>query len=368
MNVLMIGNKPNKCLLFKHLGWNVFMIINNNNNIKQRPIQELANYKCITTEVEPKGIVGKLKRAKEIKNWVKAFRIDLIFLNTKNDMLATKIAYFRKAKRPTTIATFCNPDAWTNNVKVRLLVPFLKCCLSGYLSMARFAYEKLVDYKFPKERLEYLQNYVDPSEFIQKKSYKFDNNHVSFIYSAVISKRKNQRFLLEVAIRLKKVNINPIFHLCGDFVDRKEELFIKQKITENQLEKNIILMGRIDNKKVRELIPNNDFYISSTSAEMSPNNILEAKASAMPIICSNVIGQADLIEQDKTGCLFEYDNVESCVNQILKLVKNESLRKQLGENAYLDVSQINSYKVGAAILSNFITNLDLKKNEKNSCN
>lgn len=367
MKLLMLGKEPNKCLLFKSMGWDVIMLISGfADGLLQRPIIEDDEYQTIKSNTKAYSYLSILKRSREIRKLVKQFGRDTVFINTKKDMLATKLAFLGKKNGPLVIGAFCNSYSWNNDCKVKLLLPLLKRCFDGYISMARFAYDKLLSYGFPKEKQLYLQNYVDHRNFRQKQSYMITKPSLNFIYVGVITKGKNQRFFIDVALSLIKKNFNPTFSLCGDLVDKKEEQYIRGKIKEYHLEKNIILLGRVENTEVRKLLLLNDFYISASISEMSPNNILEAKASAMPIICSKVVGQIDLIEQDKTGCLYEYNNVGECVNQILKLVDNESLRKRLGQNAYLDVSQINSYEVGALKLEKFIANLNQKKSDGNS--
>ncbi|MHA1386530.1 MAG: glycosyltransferase, partial [Candidatus Helarchaeota archaeon] len=56
----------------------------------------------------------------------------------------------------------------------------------------------------------------------------------------------------------------------------------------------------------------------------------EAMSLGKPVISSNVGGQAEAIEDGKTGLLVPPNNVNKLADAILKLINNEELRTSLG--------------------------------------
>ena len=115
--------------------------------------------------------------------------------------------------------------------------------------------------------------------------------------------------------------------------------------------------GRIDNSELRKLLPLNDIYLSSTTIEMSPYNILEAKASGLPVVASNVVGQRDLIEDGIDGVLYDINDVNDLKIKLEMIIDNLEMRKRLGTTARERVSTSKSYFEAAKKLEHFIRNI-----------
>jgi glycosyltransferase involved in cell wall biosynthesis len=61
---------------------------------------------------------------------------------------------------------------------------------------------------------------------------------------------------------------------------------------------------------------------------------IEAMKYKRPCIASNEGGQTDVILDNETGFLCEYDNVECLSKSIIKLYKDNNLRERFGKNGY----------------------------------
>jgi len=59
--------------------------------------------------------------------------------------------------------------------------------------------------------------------------------------------------------------------------------------------------------------------------------LLEAMASGKPVVASKVGGIPFVVEDGKTGLLFERGNVEVLAEKIIMLLRDEELRKRMGE-------------------------------------
>ena len=65
--------------------------------------------------------------------------------------------------------------------------------------------------------------------------------------------------------------------------------------------------------------------------------ILEAQAEGVPVIASNVGGIKEVIENKKTGLLFEPKNLQAIFAAVDLLLSNPELTKQIVEQAYQQV-------------------------------
>lgn len=82
-----------------------------------------------------------------------------------------------------------------------------------------------------------------------------------------------------------------------------------------------------------------DFFVFPSHREGFPNVLLQAGAMSLPIICSNIPGNNDLIENEKSGFLFERKNEKSLAASISRAINNRvvaaeyarSLKKKITE-------------------------------------
>jgi glycosyltransferase involved in cell wall biosynthesis len=57
---------------------------------------------------------------------------------------------------------------------------------------------------------------------------------------------------------------------------------------------------------------------------------MEAMAAGLPIICSNIRGNSDLIKDGEGGYLVDSGDVNGFAERIRELVKNTNLMKEMG--------------------------------------
>jgi len=74
-------------------------------------------------------------------------------------------------------------------------------------------------------------------------------------------------------------------------------------------------------------------FITTSVSDGTPVSILEAMASGLPCIATNVGGIPEWIENGKTGLLIPPGSPESVAAAILSLAANPALRERLGTAA-----------------------------------
>jgi glycosyltransferase involved in cell wall biosynthesis len=65
---------------------------------------------------------------------------------------------------------------------------------------------------------------------------------------------------------------------------------------------------------------------------MSPLVIQEAFAAGIPVLASNVYGNAEQIQHNHNGLLFQFNNVADLRNQILRCIEEPSLLNNMSKN------------------------------------
>ena len=96
---------------------------------------------------------------------------------------------------------------------------------------------------------------------------------------------------------------------------------------------NICFKGSIKETTVVETIREYDILcLCSTFSEMSPLVIQEAFAAGIPVLASNVYGNAEQIVNGENGLLFKYNDVVSLKIAISKLIAEPDLLSKLKAN------------------------------------
>lgn len=170
-----------------------------------------------------------------------------------------------------------------------------------------------------KIALPYIQNGVDTSKFEKKNKNSYnrmreklniEEEAVVFIYTGPFIERKDQEFAIRGFVNAnipKKYLI-----LCGDG-DKFNEL--KQKY---QKHSNIIFTGKV--KNVNDYLMASDIYISTSKSEGMPNSVLEAMATGLPVILSDIPQHLELFDiTSNIGYYYKVGDIQDLKYKIEKM-------------------------------------------------
>lgn len=129
---------------------------------------------------------------------------------------------------------------------------------------------------------------------------------------------------------------NPDFRLliAGE---GNEESDLRRLIDELRLNDAVKLLGFRDD--IPDLLNLFDIYVCSSLSEGLSLSILEAMASARPIVATRVGGNAELIADGENGFLVPSGNPEALAEKIKTLIDSEPLRIQMGQKSRVIVEQ-----------------------------
>jgi glycosyltransferase involved in cell wall biosynthesis len=151
---------------------------------------------------------------------------------------------------------------------------------------------------------------------------------LKLIFLGRINKFKGLHLLIE-AIR----NIDPLSIQLSIFGNSDDALYESSLRAETATNKNISWKGKLDQKKVVNTLQEHDaLCLCSTFSEMSPLVIQESFAAGIPVIASNVYGNAEQISHNHNGLLFEFNNVNDLQEQIIRCIDEPSLLQDLTKN------------------------------------
>lgn len=137
-----------------------------------------------------------------------------------------------------------------------------------------------------------------------------------------LSNRKNHKVILKA---LEKVKGNFKYIICGQGA-KKEELINLAK--ELNLQEKVEFLGY--RQDVKEILKASDIFCFPSKQEGLPVALMEAMASGLPVICSDIRGNKDLIENKKGGYLLKSYDIDEYSIKIQELIENKFLREEMG--------------------------------------
>ena len=136
--------------------------------------------------------------------------------------------------------------------------------------------------------------------------------------------RKNYRVAIESMGRRCKKHTELHYLICG----RGPELDnLKRLAVKNDIEGNVHFLGFRND--IKTLLQVSDFFLFASLQEGLPRSTMEAMASGLPLVCSRIRGNIDLIVEGQGGFMFEPKNVDDCVRAINGLLTSDD--KKMGE-------------------------------------
>lgn len=156
------------------------------------------------------------------------------------------------------------------------------------------------------------------------------NNKVNILFLGWVTREKGIFELIEAAKLVISKEEKVKFIIAGKGADFDEAL---KRVKNYGLETYFDFRGWVLKKDKSILIQETNIFVTPTHNEGLSNSLIEAMASGLPCIASNVTSMPDIIVSERVGILFEKNNVEQLSNAILDLIHNKIKRVSIGQNA-----------------------------------
>ena len=112
-----------------------------------------------------------------------------------------------------------------------------------------------------------------------------------------------------------------------------EEQNLKKLVSQLKLESRVIFLGYIPHAEMPKYLQISDVFIRPSLSEGLGNSFLEAMASGIPVIGTNVGGIPDFLKDGETGLFCEINNPKSIAQKVEKLIKDTESRQYIVKNA-----------------------------------
>ena len=181
------------------------------------------------------------------------------------------------------------------NILTKVIIKqYNKCdeCWAVNSEVAKIYYEEYKYKKLPKVMgnatdMELLENIEETKKLINQK-YNISPKEKVFLFVGRINNLKNV-YLIARSLKILKEKYDPKFKMLfvGSGQDEDE---LKSIISKNNMEQDIIMCGRItDRKLLAAIYARADLFLFPSLFEGLPFTLIEAQANGLPCLCSDVI-------------------------------------------------------------------------------
>jgi glycosyltransferase involved in cell wall biosynthesis len=178
-----------------------------------------------------------------------------------------------------------------------------------------------------------LNNAVDPfiklpDEFVKPerllKKYRIDNTQpVIFTLTRLASSEQYKGHDQVIkAIKNLKLKYPGIKYILAGQYDHNEEIRIQKLISSNEVDKEVILTGFIEENELSEYFLLADIFVLPSKKEGFGIVFIEALACGLPVICGNADGSVDAICNGELGTAINADNVDELENALAHYLDN----------------------------------------------
>jgi len=214
---------------------------------------------------------------------------------------------------------------------------FMAYFITEYIVVSYDLYQWVVHkIKINNRKVSLLFNGVEISENIE-----YSNNKVKkFVTVGRLDKVKNQKLLINAfakAVTTMEGFEHCILHIVGDGPLYNE---LSEQINSLEMNNSIYLLGFQSN--IISILKNSDIFVLSSVYEAMPMTILEAMANKTPVICTDVGGISQFINEEQAWFI-ESNNCDALTSKLSEVMKDEHKRSDKVTQAYRLVD--NNYSV-----------------------
>ncbi len=216
----------------------------------------------------------------------------------------------------------------------------------------------------PAEKIKVFHLGVDINKIDFQERTKSSENNVKLLFAATLTEKKGLKYLIEALPMVIKESSNIQLDIIGEGEEKDN---IEKLIEKLGVGEYIQWSGYIPYNDLKQMMYGTDIFIqpSVTASDGNteggaPVSLIDAQASGLPVISTFHADIPEVVLNEKTGLLSAEKDVTQLAENIIRLVKNESLRKELGNNGRKHVEENYNMNVQGKVLAKIYHEISVK--------
>ena len=124
--------------------------------------------------------------------------------------------------------------------------------------------------------------------------------------------------------------------ICGSGPERGRLVALAQAL---EIESAVVFTGRVDNEQIAALYQSADVMVNPSLADNMPNSVLEALASGVPVVSTEVGGVPYLVQHEKTALLVPVSDVDAMAKAVIRVLETPELAARLAAAGLAEIQQ-----------------------------
>lgn len=282
---------------------------------------------------------NKLSRTFDPSGWrklsdvINSFEPDIVQANASDTLkYAVMSKYLFKWKAPLIYRNASTPSFYMKSAVSRSLNAFLLKKVDLIISVSRASLKDLNSlFPFTKDKSRVIPVGVENKTVINQTNTKSPFRHketFNLIHIGSFTREKNHIGLLRIFRNILAKDSKVHLNLIGGGPLISE---IKKEVFQNGLESKVDFLGDVEDPQF--FLSYADILLLPSLVEGLPGVILEAMYNKTPVVAYDVGGVAEVLINNKTGKLVNFDDEKKFSNAVLELKNSEELRASIIENA-----------------------------------
>jgi alpha-1,3-mannosyltransferase len=149
-------------------------------------------------------------------------------------------------------------------------------------------------------------------------------------FGRMASNKRIDKILHVVSILKKSIKDVRFFVVGADWGELKKLEALTNKLG---IQKNVIFTGEVSEKKLYQIMSKSDLFVLASEYEGFGISVIEAMAARLPVVVNNIDTMKEIVKNGKNGYIVDFRNYNQTAKTILKILKNRSLLRKLGNEA-----------------------------------
>ena len=288
---------------------------------------------------------------KKVRDIVNENKYDIIHCHSPIGGVIARLASRNARKRGSKIIYTAHGFHFYNGSSIKnwiFFYPIEKLCArftDCIITINKEDYKRAIDNKFSARKIVYVpgvgvdiekkQNIVTNTE--QKKLEFGITDEYVLLSVGELNHNKNHETIINA---ISMIDFPIIYIVCG----KGEKIdYLNDLVQRLGLEEKVIFAGYRND--IDELLKMSDIFCFPSYREGLSVALMEAMAAGLPVICSNIRGNVDLIENGRGGYLSDPNDVVGFAENIEKLIADKNERIKMSNNNKKDIQKFGKIKV-----------------------
>ena len=154
------------------------------------------------------------------------------------------------------------------------------------------------------------------------------------------------------------------FLILGEGEEKDDLLKISEELN---LKNRVYFLGTINHQELPKYLWASDVFCRPSLSEGLGNSFLEAMASGLPVVATEVGGIPDFLHHEENGLFCEVESPESIASRIKEIFSDENLKNKIIANGIKTVQEVYTWDLVASRMSKAFSDL-AEKNKKRKIN